>query len=252
MKKYNKTEYVEIFHLVFLDFLGRKVKKDHFVLKGGCNLRFFMNSIRYSGDMDVDIQTTPKDKLHTIVSNILDSTPFKKILQVRGIELANWNDPKQTETTQRWKMQVRAEGHDALLHTKIEFSRRGLRGTSLFEPVAPSIISTYSMTPIMASHYDMHSAYNQKVGALADRRETQARDIFDIHLLIGAGADTNNKDLDPHKKEAAAQRSTDISHDMFMSQVVSYLHPDYREQYSSPEAWDGILLKVIDALTGSV
>jgi hypothetical protein len=58
---------VELFHLLFLDQLGRKLDKRVYALKEGYNLRFFMKSIRYSEDMDIDIQTIPptipKDRL---------------------------------------------------------------------------------------------------------------------------------------------------------------------------------------------
>ena len=53
---YDAPQYVELFHLLFLDFLGRKLDKRYCVLKGGCTLRFFMKSFRYSEDMDIDVQ----------------------------------------------------------------------------------------------------------------------------------------------------------------------------------------------------
>ena len=59
MTKYTTIQYVELFHLLFLDQLGRKLDKRFYALKGGCNLSFFMKSIRYSEDMDIDIRTAP-------------------------------------------------------------------------------------------------------------------------------------------------------------------------------------------------
>ena len=107
MTRYNSIQYVELFHLLFLDQLGRKVDKRVYALKGGCNLRFFMKSIRYSEDMDIDIQTNlptvPKDRLRSTVAGILASKPFTQILQVHGITIGHWSEPKQTATTQRWK-----------------------------------------------------------------------------------------------------------------------------------------------------
>ena len=50
---------VEQFHLLFLEQLGRKLDKRHYALKGGCNLRFYLRSVRYSEDMDLDVQSTP-------------------------------------------------------------------------------------------------------------------------------------------------------------------------------------------------
>jgi hypothetical protein len=39
----------------------------------------------------------------------------------------------------------------------------------------------------MLSHYDAAAAMRQKVGALAGRPETQARDVFDLHNLLAVG-----------------------------------------------------------------
>src|SRR3990172_6739939 len=94
---------VEQFHLLFLAQLSRRVDKKLFVVKGGCNLRFFHRSIRYSEDMDLDLGG-------------VDTHVFRD--KVR--------EKKQTETTQRWKLGLRIEGAVVRLPTKIEFSRRGL------------------------------------------------------------------------------------------------------------------------------
>ena len=55
--------YIERFHLLFLVQLGQKLDKRFYALKGGCNLRFFLKSIRYSEDMDLDVQTIPVSEL---------------------------------------------------------------------------------------------------------------------------------------------------------------------------------------------
>ena len=47
--------YLEQFHLLFFALLTRGADKRSFVVKGGCNLRFFLRSIRYSEDMDLDV-----------------------------------------------------------------------------------------------------------------------------------------------------------------------------------------------------
>ena len=54
MAEYGVREYVELFHLLFLDQLGRKLDKRFYALKGGANLRFFARSLRYSEDIDLD------------------------------------------------------------------------------------------------------------------------------------------------------------------------------------------------------
>jgi len=117
---------IEQFHLLFLDQLGRKLDKRHYALKGGCNLRFYLRSIRYSEDMDLDLQFIPLDTLRDRVDQILTGASLARILQARGLTITHCSAPKQTETTQRWKLAIAVKGVDLTLHTKIEFSRRGM------------------------------------------------------------------------------------------------------------------------------
>jgi predicted nucleotidyltransferase component of viral defense system len=232
MIQYTTTQYIELFHLLFLDHLGRKLDKRFYALKGGCNLRFYMKSIRYSEDMDIDIQSIPKDKLRDTLAGILKSKPFAKILQVHGIMIARWSEPKQTETTQLWKVGLSIPESSMLLPTKIEFSSRGKRGKTVFEPVDPKLIRNYHLSPIMANHYDTHSAYEQKVEALIIINIPQARDIFDLNLLLNTGVDKtiSNIKLKSRLRDAESNIMS-VTFDIFKSQVLSYLHPDYQRQF---------------------
>ena len=54
---WTERQAIEIFHLSFIAQLGRRVDKALFAIKGGCNLRFYCRSIRYSEDIDIDIRT---------------------------------------------------------------------------------------------------------------------------------------------------------------------------------------------------
>ncbi|HPK68679.1 MAG TPA: hypothetical protein PKY11_02195, partial [Kiritimatiellia bacterium] len=64
MNRHSPQATVELFHLILLDLLGRKTDRKLYALKGGCNLRFFLKSIRYSEDMDIDVGPgLSKDKL---------------------------------------------------------------------------------------------------------------------------------------------------------------------------------------------
>ncbi len=253
MTKYTTIQYVELFHLLFLDQLGRKLDKRFYALKGGCNLRFYMKSIRYSEDVDMDIQTIPKDKLRSTVAGILKSKPFAQILQIHGIMIGRWSEPKQTATTQRWKVGLSISGSNILLPTKIEFSRRGMKGNTVFEAVDPELVRNYSLSSIMANHYDSHSAYEQKVEALITRRTTQARDIFDLNLLLNAGLDKNISSSKLRSRLCEAESNVmSVTFDIFKSQVLSYLPPDYQKQYNSVSVWDDIVLKVVEALSEGV
>ncbi|NGX62677.1 MAG: hypothetical protein KR126chlam6_00075 [Candidatus Anoxychlamydiales bacterium] len=47
MEKYLPEEHIELFHLYFLEQLNLVMDKRLYVLKGGCNLRFFLKSILF-------------------------------------------------------------------------------------------------------------------------------------------------------------------------------------------------------------
>jgi predicted nucleotidyltransferase component of viral defense system len=253
MKLYSPKASAELFHLVLLDLLGRKVDKRYYALKGGCNLRFFFQSIRYSEDMDLDVSAAlTKDKLQDVMSRILESKTIEQILGVKGIKIQEKSSPKQTDTTQRWKFGFTVPESSVLLRTKIEFSRRGMKTGLSFDPVDANLIRMYELQPILASHYQREDAYVQKVIALATRRQIQARDVFDLYLLLTSGVDpaiVYDKIVNYTGK--ARDNAWNMSYDMFKSQVVSFLHPEYQMQYSSPELWDNIILTVVEALGGS-
>jgi hypothetical protein len=238
---------VELFHLLLLDLLGRKTDPRHYALKGGCNLRFFMKSIRYSEDMDIDVGPgLPKDKLSDLVERILASKPFADLLAFRGIRIVDRSAPKQTDTTQRWKFGLERDGLPMPLRTKIEFSRRGMDSETRFSPIDPWLLRTYDLTPILANHYAPQAALDQKIRALASRREIQARDVFDLDLLLNSGIVRGS--TDDALCQQAQENALAVTYDMFKAQVVSFLNPDHHTQYDSPAVWDALVLRVAEAL----
>ena len=241
---------VEQFHLLFLDQLGRKLDKRHYALKGGCNLRFFLKSIRYSEDIDIDVQLIPVNVLQDRVNQILAGVSLVRILQARGMAITQCSAPKQTETTQRWKLALTVQGSELPLHTKIEFSRRGITDPIVFGPIDSLLIRDYQLTPILANHYPAESAFLQKVNALIHRSQTQARDVFDLDHLIRSGGLSQGLVLPPQWRDAQ-QNALGLSYSVFKSQVVSYLAPDYQAQYDRPDIWDAMVLRVVEALKGA-
>ncbi len=242
-------QYSEIFHLIFLRQLESKLPKNLYALKGGCNLRFFFKSIRYSEDIDFDVRTISKNTLQTQITKLLKSPAFHEILHSKGIEISGLSFTKQTETTQRWKLNLKVSGHAALLHTKIEFSRRNMVGQTQFEPIDPILIRSYQLYPVLMNHYVLESAFIQKIEALIYRTETQARDIFDIKLLIDQGAKPKglSTEIKQHLDHAIENiRTIDMA--TFKSQVVGYLLSDYQSYYTSPKIWAQIQNEVIGIL----
>jgi len=93
---------VELFHLHFVRLLCSGPSKGSFAIKGGCNLRLFFESVRYSEDIDLDVAGLPVHALKEKVSGVLGGSPLSLALRSRAIRIASVSTPKQTETTQRW------------------------------------------------------------------------------------------------------------------------------------------------------
>jgi len=225
------------------------VDKRLIVVKGGCNLRFFLRSIRYSEDMDLDVDGLDVQSLRDRVRDILASRPFRQILESRRVEIEHVTEHKPTDTTQRWKLGLRAEGIPVPLPTKVEFSRRGLDDGVAFGSVDPSVARAYQLPPLMLSHYDAATALRQKVGALAGRPQTQARDVFDLHHLLAIGTDADVLGgLEERVLARAGANALSVDFGMFKSQVLAYLPPEDQERFDSSSVWDSMVLEVVEAL----
>jgi predicted nucleotidyltransferase component of viral defense system len=240
---------IEVFHLLFLRAFGARVDKALFALKGGCNLRFFLKSIRYSEDMDLDIHTMAVGTLQNNVNRLLETPAFVQALRAQGIELARAARPKQTGTTQRWKLGLRILESGAQVPTKIEFSRRGLDAETAVEPVDPAIIRMYRLYPVIVQHYSVRAAFAQKVTALALRDQVQSRDVFDLKLLLDAGGAEQPLLATASKHVAAAiENALAVDYDAFAGQVLAYLEPEYQEHYGNDKAWDELQEQVVNGL----
>ena len=240
---------VEVFHLHFVWLLCSGPDKDRFAIKGGCNLRFFFESVRYSEDIDLDVARMQVHALKEKVSRILTGPALSLPLKSRGIAVGEVSAPKQTETTQRWKVGLSAEGRSLPLHTKIEFSRRKTTEEAKVEPVAASVLADYQLMPLLAPHYPLGAALRQKISALVGRSAVQARDVFDLGVLFAnAGGKVDALRAVRAEIPKAIERAMEVSYADFKSQVASYLKPEHFDLYGSRPAWDALQSQVVELL----
>ncbi len=241
---------MEAFHLVFLRALAARAEdKALIALKGGCNLRFYFGSVRYSEDIDFDVVTlgtgTSKNKVERLLAGPLVGAPLRAL----GIEVADVSAPKQTPTTQRWKLGLRLAGSSVLLRTKVEFSRRNAIEGAAFEATPREVTRAYGVGPVLATHYGLRAAISQKLHALHGRAEPQARDVFDLALLFA-------KQRAPLALEAdercwlpqAIDHAIGISYDEFSAKVVAYLDSEQAGPYRSRAAWQELQERVVSEL----
>ena len=115
---------VEAFHLTCLRVLERRYDRAKYVVKGGVNIRAWFASRRYSEDMDIDAIAGTPHVLETAFDKIVAGKDMEMLLAHQGISIDRMTKPKQTDTTQRWKFELRADESAELVRTKGEFSWR--------------------------------------------------------------------------------------------------------------------------------
>ena len=242
------SEAIEAFHLTFLAHLSKDPNKA--VIKGGQNLRLFFESVRHSDDLDMDVSVTSKETLKKKVDKILASPRFRKALLLYGIEIEQVSTPKQTDTTQRWKMTLKVKGLRESVHTRIECSRRGSTAESVLGPVAKPIADSYGSSPFSASHYGLAESIAQKVSAMAGRDRT--RDLFDLAMLLELYAKDVGSVTALHppseQARAALKRASEMTFAAYKAQVLPYLEKSKRKEHGSRQSWEEKKAVVVQGL----
>jgi predicted nucleotidyltransferase component of viral defense system len=246
-----QLRHIESFHLSLLRMLEARLNRANWVVKGGVNLRAWFGSRRYSEDLDLDVVKCAPQVLRERFDKVLGSRALAAVLTTQGLEITRTSKPKQTDTTQRWKVELKAAGVSVPLHTKIEFSRRrGRQEEYALESVRPDIVRPYGIPAPTANHYTARSAIRQKIQALAGRAVTQARDVWDLDHLIR----TTNADPRPLPRDVravlpeAVERALSVGYATFKSQVVPYLAEEDQSIYGTRDAWDRMCELVVERL----
>ena len=244
----NPREAIERFHLVFLRHFAAAVSPGTVCLKGGVNLRLFLNSPRVSEDIDFDARVVGVEILKKNVNKVLTSRPLISELAAAGISLSEIKPAKQTQTVQRWKFHVVLDANP--LPTRLEFSRRNDEPfeNCVTEPPSLALLADHKVPLFVFNHYAAEAAYRQKVNALATRTQVQARDVFDLHHLSGYGAP---RDLPPQLVIQAIEQLALVSFDMYWDQVIPFLPVDLAMHYGTPAAWNAMFAKVRNDLSAA-
>ena len=236
----------EIFHFSFLERMLKVSDPSNYVLKGGINLRFFFNSPRYSEELDLDVLVGSVTTLKKNIYKILQDAAFIRTLRTYGIADIELNDPqkaKQTETTQRFRFGLITQS-GLRLPTKVEFSRRnGPDDNSVIEMINPEIARQYRKLAFRCQHYPGELATVQKVQALAGRPATQARDVFDLHLLHAGGYSDSikaNTRLTDEIKQQAIDALVSLTFEDFQGQVIEFLDQENQRLYDSVYEWEAM------------
>lgn len=243
------AQIIEFFHLAFLQVLQARLDQARYVLKGGANLRYFFESLRYSEDIDLDAVAIEPWKLEAKVDEVLASPATGLVLRSCGLAVVEATKPKQTATTQRWKPLIAVSGRRVPVRAKIEFSHRATDPRRILEAVPDRVVAPHALRAPTMLHYTADAAIEQKIRALAQRSETQARDVFDLELLLRRHRDAiGGGEIEPHVLGAAMERASELPFEAFRDQVVHFLDPEVAELYDDQAAWERMQAFVAERL----
>jgi len=230
------TQSLEMFHLSFLSVLQTRLQPRSYVVKGGANLRYFFDSPRYSEDIDLDTLDTEQWRLEEQIDAVLKAPALPRLLSAHRLRIADWSKPKQTETTQRWKIGL-SNAVQVEIRIKIEFSRRETVGDFELLVVPEQLVRPYGIRPPTVQRYDAGSMLKQKILALALRNETQARDVFDVERLLRGWPDARPfEGIDGHTRNQAIEAALNLTHGTYDTQVVPFLESAVMDIYASEDA----------------
>jgi Nucleotidyl transferase AbiEii toxin, Type IV TA system len=249
---------IEAVHVLILERLIKLRRPPRFAVKGGVNLRLFFGSDRYSQDMDLDGDPDYGPIIKEGIAGIFEDVEFLRRLPKLGIGgLDGGQGPsKDTETTYRYKFRVVRPG-GVELPTRVEVSYRDRHARDEVGEEEPYLgaIEQYigEGKRIVLPHYKKPAAVRQKIHALAHRTHAQARDVFDLAVLV-AGEPAKEliqflvETTDAETLDRARERAFEISYGQYQDQVMEYVSDSVRAQYGSERLWDELRLQAAELI----
>lgn len=241
---------IELFQLAFLEVAAVELPLADFALKGGGNLRFFLRSRRRSRDLELDHLGERFDRFAERVDRVFASRALAELLRARDLAPVDPRRSKDTATVKRWNLSLAAPGME-VASSKIEFSGRGATAYVAFDQIDESLARRLRGRAVRLNHYPAQAAIEQKVHALAQRSETQPRDVFDLDHLIREYPDAMRQArIDAGAARAAMARALELSYEHYAQLVVEYLEEEFVPLYGSEESWNDMVLRVTAELEG--
>ena len=209
---------------LLVELMGNSLHKE-LVLKGGLAMRAVHGSVRYTKDIDLDADLKhSKERVHGIVARSIARAVGSGLIDNPKV-----TEPKQTETTLRWKINGNMPGSNAPLQLTVEVSRRATlsEGHVIEVPLSPDYAG---ITGAKVRVLDSQAIAVTKVMALTDPKRMAPRDLYDLHVLIMAEVQEPTLLLASLSHERLQEAMTELwpkiesmSFEQFRNEVVPYL-----------------------------
>lgn len=210
---------------LLVELMSNSVHKE-LVLKGGMALRAVHGSVRLTKDIDLDADANAsKERIQGIVKRAI-----RQAVTSGFIANSTVTEPKQTDTTLRWKIAGTQPNGTAPMNLTVEVSRRPriIEGHIVESPLNEAFRQTGRDVKIQV--LDPQHIAVTKILALTDPLRLAPRDLFDLHVLIEKGVEDLEKLLIQLPSERLEQAMSDLwqkieimGYDQFRNEVMPYL-----------------------------
>lgn len=227
---------------LLIELMSNAMNKE-LVLKGGMAMRAVHGSVRYTKDIDLDAEA------HASVARIqgVVRRSIRRALMAGLIANPQVTEPKQTDTTLRWKIVGVQPDSLAPFHLTVEVSRRArlVEGHVVEVPLDKSFGASHSGVKVQVMD-SQHIAVS-KVLALTDPLRMAPRDMYDLHVLIRARVPDPGPLLArlPDAQDQLPKRMAELwpklelmSYERFQNDVVPYLPPTIGRAISAEDFGD--------------
>jgi predicted nucleotidyltransferase component of viral defense system len=232
---------------LLVELMGNAMHKE-LVLKGGMAMRAVHGSVRYTKDIDLDADLKySKGRVQGIVKRSIERAVSSGL-----IANAKVTEPKQTETTLRWKIVGTQPGSDAPLNLTVEVSRRAtITNGHIIEVPLPAVYGG-GAPGVKVQVLDSQAIAVTKVLALTDPKRMAPRDLYDLHVLIEAKVDDpihlllSLPEAGVRLPQAMAElwpKIEAMTYEQFKSDVIPYL-PDNVAKAIDEDAFEDMRLQV--------
>lgn len=166
---------------LLVELMGNAMHKE-LVLKGGLAMRAVHGSVRFTKDIDLDADLRhTKQRVHGIVARSIARTVASGLIDNPTV-----TEPKQTETTLRWKINGTAPGSNAPMQLTVEVSRRATVAEQHIVEMPLSEDWAHGAHGARVRVLDSQAIAVTKVLALTAPARMAPRDLYDLSVLIRA------------------------------------------------------------------
>ena len=222
----------ELVQARLLSSIFSRTVKDQVILKGGMAMRSLFGSVRYTKDIELGQDQRQSLRALQQVMRLAIAEATNGFLN--NVEVS---EPKQTETTARWKINGQTV-HGTKIALTIEVSMRGVPTryitSKLYVPPPEALCTT-----VMIDVYSAEAIAASKVFCLSNPNRNAPRDLYDLDLLIQMDVVPAQELLQYSNKVQTLQLMWDkleiMTWEQFQLEVLPYLTESVRSRIDEAE-----------------